>query len=81
VHLFGRKTIDLLAGGDRRARIIVSGRQPAVCGERLRREGCCLRALSQRHRARGKSKGEFQKVAAFHDISLVAAMWSDARRV
>jgi hypothetical protein len=46
----------------------------------LRREGCglSLSARGERHRARGKSKGEFQKVAAFHDISLVAARWSDA---
>jgi hypothetical protein len=33
-----------------------------------------LGARGQRRRARGKSKGEFQKVAAFHDISLVAAI-------
>jgi hypothetical protein len=48
----------------------------------LRRKGCGLglSARGQRHRARGKSKSNFQKVAAFHDISLVAAMWSDARR-
>jgi len=80
LHLLGRKTIHLVAGRDRRARIGVSGRQPAVCSERLWREGCCLSTPSQRHRARGKSKSEFQKVAAFHDISLVAALWSDARR-
>jgi hypothetical protein len=36
----------------------------------MRRQRCCLRARSQRRGARGKSKGEFQKVAAFHDISL-----------
>lgn len=78
MHLFGRKTIRFLAGRDRRARISVSRRQPV--GERLWREGCCLSTPSQRYRARGKSKGKFQKVAAFHDISLVAALWSDARR-
>ena len=80
-HLFGRKAIDLVAGRDRRLRLGVSGRL-AVFGKRLRREGCglCLGARGQRRRARGKSKSEFQKVAAFHDISLVAAMWSDARR-
>jgi hypothetical protein len=60
--------------------IIVCGRQ--VFAERLRRERCglSLGACGQRRRARGKSKGKFQKVAAFHDISLVAAIWSDARR-
>jgi hypothetical protein len=30
-----------------------------------------MRAGSQDRGAGGKSKGEFQKVAAFHDISLV----------
>jgi hypothetical protein len=74
--LFGRKTIRLVAGRNRRARLGVSGRRPAVCGERLRCEGCGLglSARGERRRARGKSKGEFQKVAAFHDISLVAAI-------
>jgi hypothetical protein len=73
-HLFGRQAIDLVAGGERRLRIAVSRRQ--VLGERLRRERCglSLGARGQRRRARGKSKGEFQKVAAFHDISLVAAI-------
>ena len=79
-HLFGRKTIDLVAGRDRRLRITVSRRRPSIFGKRLRREGrgLCLNARGQRHRARGKSKSEFQKMAAFHDISLVAAIWSDA---
>jgi hypothetical protein len=80
LHLFGRKTIRFLAGRDRRARISVSRRQPAAFSERLWREGCGLSTPSQRCRPRGKSKGKFQKVAAFHDISLVATLWSDARR-
>ena len=77
-HRFGRKTIRLVAGGDRGLRIAVSRRQ--IFGERLRRERRSFRlhARGQCRRARGKSKGEFQKVAAFHDISLVAAIWSDA---
>jgi hypothetical protein len=73
-HLFGRKTIRLVAGRNRRTRLGVSRRRPAIRGKRLRREGCGLSARGQRRRARGKSKGEFQKVAAFHDISLVAAI-------
>ena len=71
-HLFGRQAIDLVAGGERGLRIAISRRQ--ILGERLRRERYGLGARGQRRRARGKSKGEFQKVAAFHDISLVAAM-------
>ena len=65
---FRRKTIDLVAGGDRRMRIIASRRQPFP-GERLRHQGRGLCACGQRSRAGGKSKGEFQKMAAFHDIS------------
>jgi hypothetical protein len=37
----------------------------------MRRKRGCLRARGKRRSARGKSKGEFQKVAAFHDISSV----------
>jgi len=36
----------------------------------MRRQWCCLRACGQRGRAGGKSKSDFQKMAAFHDISL-----------
>jgi hypothetical protein len=38
---------------------------------RNRRQWCSLRARSKRACARNKSKGEFQKVTAFHDISLL----------
>lgn len=68
-HLFGDKTINLVAGRDGRPRIVISRQPPSVSDERSRREGRGLRARGQRYRACGKSKGEFQKVAAFHDIS------------
>jgi hypothetical protein len=35
----------------------------------MRRKRCGLRSRGQRGGARGKSKCEFQKVTAFHDIS------------
>ena len=79
-YLLGRKTIDLVVARDRRLRITISRRRPSI-GKWLRREGrgLCLNARGQRRCASGKSKCEFQKMAAFHDISLVAAMWSGAR--
>jgi hypothetical protein len=46
----------------------------------MRRKRRGLRARGHRGSARGKSKGEFQKVAAFHDVSLFAYA-SDAKRV
>ena len=79
-HLFGRQTIDLVTGRHRRTRILISRRQLSRFSERLRHQGYCLRARGQRRRTGGKSKGEFQKMTAFHDISLFAAVTSDARR-
>ena len=67
-HLFRFEAIDLLAGCDRRLGISIARR--FMVGDRLRRQRCGLSARSQRRRARGKSKGEFQKMATFHDISL-----------
>jgi hypothetical protein len=72
-HFFGREAIHFVAGRDRRAGLIVTGQFSRF--ERLRRKRCGLRARGQRCSARGKSKGNFQKVAAFHvgafhDISL-----------
>ena len=53
------------------ASLFPGGSRPSAA-ERLRHQRRGLRARGQRRRARGKSKGEFQKMAAFHDISLVA---------
>ena len=70
-HLLGRETIHLVSAGDGGMRIGISGRPKAVISERLRQQRRGLRAGGQRSRARGKSKGEFQKMAAFHDVSLL----------
>jgi ribosomal protein S13 len=59
----------LVAGGDSGTSILIARRQPSVF-ERMRRKRRGLRARGQRDRTRAKSKGKFQKVAAFHDISL-----------
>jgi hypothetical protein len=60
----------LVAGGDSGTSILVPRRQPPVFCERMRRKRSGLRARGQRRSARGSSNGEFQKVTAFHSISL-----------
>ena len=68
-HLFGREAIDLVTGGDRGMGISIAWLRRLLAGDRLRHQRRGLRARGQRRRAGGKSKGEFQKMAAFHDIS------------
>jgi hypothetical protein len=58
----------LLAGRNRRTGLLIRRRQPPVLCERMRRKRRALRNRGERGRTRSKSKGEFQKVAAFHDI-------------
>ena len=67
-HFFRREAIDLLARSDGGLRIRIDG-QLGVVGERRRHQRRGLSARCKRDAARGKSKGEFQKVAAFHHIS------------
>ena len=70
----------LVTGSDSGTGILVRRRQPSVLSERLRHKRCCPRTRGQRGSARGKSKSEFQKVAAFHDIFL-SVRASDAKGV
>ena len=67
-HFFRREAIDLLARRDGGLGIRIDG-QSGVIRERRRHQRRGLRARCKRDAARGKSKGEFQKVAAFHHIS------------
>jgi hypothetical protein len=46
----------------------------------MRRQRRGLRARDERSGSGRKSSGEFQKVAAFHDISLFFCLVSDAGR-
>jgi hypothetical protein len=69
-HLLGLQMFRLFAGGDSGTSVLIARRQPSVFCERMRRKRRGLRARGQRDRTRAKSKGKFQKVAAFHDISL-----------
>ena len=70
-HLLGLQMFRLVAGGDSGTSILIARRQPSVVFKRMRRKRRGLRARGQRDRTRAKSKGKFQKVAAFHDISLI----------
>ena len=69
-HLLRLETVRFFFGGQCGMRVFNRRRQPFIFRKRLRRKRRGLRARSQRGGAGGKSKGEFQKVAAFHDISL-----------
>jgi hypothetical protein len=67
-HFLGLETIDFIARRDGGMGILI-GRELAIRNQRLRRQGGGLRTRGKRHTACRKSKGEFQKVPAFHDIS------------
>ena len=67
-HFLWREAIDLLVRRDGGLGIRIDG-QFGIVGERRRHQRRGLRARCKRDAARGKSKGEFQKVAAFHHIS------------
>jgi hypothetical protein len=73
--------LDLSLGRDGGMNILIRGRLKLIRAKRMRRQRCCVRARGQRGGSGGKSDGELQKVAAFHDISLFTAIASDARRV
>jgi len=47
------------------------GGKLSAFGQRMRRQGRGLRAGRKRHRSGRESKGEFQKVSAFHDNLLL----------
>jgi hypothetical protein len=68
-YFLGLEAIDIVLGRDRGLRIIAARRHETLLrGNRRQRRG--LRARSTRCGASGKSNGEFQKMAAFHGISL-----------
>src|ERR1700694_2820041 len=70
-HRFGLEAIHFLIGGNGRTGILIRRPQPPVFCERMWHKRGGLRTRSQRGSARGNSKGEFQKVTAFHDIFLL----------
>jgi hypothetical protein len=76
---FGLQMLHLVPVGDGGTGILVRRRQRSVLCERMRHQRCCPRTRGECGGARGKSKGQFQKVAAFHDIFL-SVRASDADR-
>lgn len=68
-YLFGPQSFHFVFADNRGASSLSRGR-PLIFSKRMRRKRRCLRDSRQRGGARGYSKGEFQKVTAFHDISL-----------
>ncbi len=69
-HFFGLETIHFVPRDNGGTSILTRRRQPTVVFKRMRCKRRGLRARGQRRSARGKSNGKFQKVAAFHSISL-----------
>jgi hypothetical protein len=67
-NFLGRELLDLLTGRDGGLDILVGG-ELGVVSDRRRHQRSGLRARGKRDATGGKSKGEFQKVAAFHHIS------------
>jgi hypothetical protein len=78
-HLFGLEAVDLVFGGDGGTGIFIR-RQPFIFCKRMQRKRRGLRARGEHSGSGRKSSGEFQKVAAFHDISLFFCLVSDAGR-
>jgi hypothetical protein len=68
--LFRLETIDLVLRNHGGLRAVAVRRHQALL-RRNRRQRRGLHACGKRGRACDKSKGEFQKVTAFHEISLV----------
>jgi hypothetical protein len=73
-HFLWLELIDLIAGRDGGLRIRI-GRELAVRNQRLRRQRRRLCAGRKCDTTCRKSKGEFQKVPALHDISSSAIGW------
>ena len=67
-YFLGRELLDLLTVRHGRLNILISG-ELGIIGERRRHQRSGLRGRGKRDATGGKSKGEFQKVAAFHHIS------------
>lgn len=70
VHLFRLEVLHLRFRCHGRSYILISGWQPLICGKRRHHERGGPRGRGKGGSSGGKSDGEFQKVAAFHNISL-----------
>jgi hypothetical protein len=70
-YLFRPEILNLCLGRDSGMNIRMRGRQMFISAKRTWRQRRGLRARRQRGRPGGNSNGKFQKVAAFHDVSLL----------
>jgi hypothetical protein len=76
-HFFRLQAIDFVARGNGRMGIRMGGKFSAS-GQRMRSQGCGLRAGRERRRSGREPKGEFQEVPALHAIS--SSVIPDVRR-
>jgi hypothetical protein len=72
-NLFGLEAVHFVLGGNGGTRFLTCSRRRLIAGNRLRRQRRGVDACRQRGGAGGNPNGEFQKIAAFHDISPVRA--------
>jgi hypothetical protein len=70
MHLFGLDAVDFVRAGHGGTQVFIDGRRHLLSGQRMRRQRRSLRGRSKNGCAGGDPEGEFEKVAAFHDISL-----------
>jgi len=71
MHLLGLKLCGLIAGGDGRMGVRIALRHAGI-SERLWRQRRGLCGGRERGGSRRDTEGEFQKIAAFHGVSLSA---------
>ena len=64
---FGLEAADFVRAGHGGTQFFIDGRRHLVSGQRMRRQRRSLGARSKRGCAGGDPKGDFEKVAAFHD--------------
>jgi hypothetical protein len=69
--LFRPEILNLCLARDRGMNILDRRRRPFIQAERTRRQRRSLRARGQRSGPGGNSNGKLQKVAAFHNVSLL----------
>jgi hypothetical protein len=70
-YLLGLQLLNLRLCRDGGMNILIRWRQPFISAKRTRRQRRGLCARGQRGGPGGNSNGKFQKVAAFHDVSLL----------
>jgi hypothetical protein len=71
--LFRPEILNLCLARDGGMNILDSGQRPCIYAERTRRQRRGLRAHGQRGGPGGNSNGKLQKVAAFHDFSVLVS--------